>query len=83
MRSLEGRELDGSGVGLRQRITFEEAIPLYRTSPAYATGGEGYNLALATGMLAEIVELSGDPHQTARPGSADKCVFDGSASASK
>lgn len=38
---------------------------LYTTGSAYATGEEGHKGALATGMLADFVELSGDPYQTA------------------
>jgi len=87
---VERRALDGSEVGLSQRITVDEAIRLYTAGSAYATGEEGCKGVLATGMLADFVELSADPYQTDPTQIADlgvlstwvggQCVFDRSAS---
>lgn len=61
---VERRALDGSPVGLTQRITVAEAIALYTTGSAYASGEESLKGRLAPGMLADFVELSEDPFQT-------------------
>lgn len=58
---VERRALDGSPVGLRQRISVAEAIALYTTGSAFASGEERLKGRLAPGMLADFVELSEDP----------------------
>jgi predicted amidohydrolase YtcJ len=88
---VERRSLDGSLVGPSQRITVEEAIALYTTGSAYASGEEHLKGKLAPGMLADFVELSDDPFQTAPAEIADldvkstwvggRRVFDASADA--
>jgi len=54
--------MDGSPVGLRQRITVEEALRLYTEDAAYACGEERSKGTLEPGKLADFVELSDDPH---------------------
>lgn len=61
----ERRALDGAAIGLSQRITVEQAIALYTTGSAYASGEEKVKGRLAPGMLADFVELSDDPYCTA------------------
>lgn len=53
--------LDGTSVGPDQRITMAEAIALYTTGAAFATGEEDIKGTLEPGMLADFVELSADP----------------------
>lgn len=62
---VERRALDGSLVGPSQRITVQEAIALYTTGSAYASGEEHLKGKLAPGMLADFVELSDDPFRVA------------------
>ena len=62
---VERRSLDGTPVGPSQRITVDEAIALYTTGSAYASGEENLKGTLAPGMLADFVELSADPYRTA------------------
>jgi predicted amidohydrolase YtcJ len=59
----ERRALDGSPVGLSQRISVREAFDLYTTGAAYAAGEERIKGTLAPGMLADFVELGGDPFE--------------------
>lgn len=90
---VERRSLDGSLVGPSQRITVEEAVALYTTGSAYASGEEHLKGKLAPGMLADFVELSDDPFQTAPADIADldvkstwvggRRVFDASADAAR
>jgi len=90
---VERRSLDGSLVGPSQRITVEEAIALYTTGSAYASGEEHLKGKLAPGMLADFVELSDDPFQTAPADIADldvkstwvggRRVFDANADATR
>lgn len=56
---------EGEPIGLSQRITVEEAVRLYTTGAAYATGEEGRKGSLAPGMLADWVELDRDPFAVA------------------
>jgi len=56
--------LDGAPVGLSQRISTEEAVGLYTTGSAYASGEEGLKGRLSPGLLADFVELSDDPFTT-------------------
>jgi predicted amidohydrolase YtcJ len=62
---VERRALDGTPVGLRQRISVGEALELYTTGAAFATGEEHLKGRLRPGMLADFVELSGDLLETA------------------
>lgn len=62
---VERLALDGSPVGLSQRISVDEAIALYTTGSAYASGEERLKGRLTPGMLADFVELSEDPFQAA------------------
>jgi predicted amidohydrolase YtcJ len=55
--------LDGTSVGPDQRITMAEAVALYTTGAAYATGDEDIKGTLEPGMLADFVELSADPFE--------------------
>jgi predicted amidohydrolase YtcJ len=85
------RALDGTPIGLSQRISVEEAVALYTTGSAYASGEERDKGRLAPGMLADFVELSGDPFRTAPPDIVDlqvrstwvgaQCVYDASTAA--
>jgi predicted amidohydrolase YtcJ len=59
----ERRALDGTAIGLTQRITVREAFDLYTTGAAYASGEERIKGTLAPGMLADLVELGRDPFQ--------------------
>ena len=59
------RALDGTLIGLSQRIRVEQAIALYTTGSAYASGEEKAKGRLAPGLLADFVELSDDPYRTA------------------
>jgi predicted amidohydrolase YtcJ len=61
---VERRSLDGELIGGSQRISVAEAIALYTTGSAYASGEEHMKGRLAPGMLADFVELSGDPFDT-------------------
>ncbi len=61
---VERRSLDGELIGASQRISVAEAIALYTTGSAYASGEEHLKGRLAPGMLADFVELSGDPFDT-------------------
>jgi predicted amidohydrolase YtcJ len=60
---VQRRALDGTPVGLSQRITVREAVGLYTTGSAFATGEERIKGRLAPGMLADLVELSQDPFE--------------------
>ena len=71
---VERRSLEGSLIGPSQRITVGEAIALYTTGSAYASGEEHLKGKLAPGMLADFVELSNDPFQTAPADIADQDV---------
>lgn len=59
------RALDGTPIGLSQRISVREAVALYTTGSAYASGEEADKGRLAPGFLADFVELSDDPFRTA------------------
>jgi predicted amidohydrolase YtcJ len=59
----ERRALDGTAIGLSQRITVQEAFGLYTTGAAYASGEERIKGTLAPGMLADFVELGRDPFE--------------------
>jgi predicted amidohydrolase YtcJ len=59
----ERRALDGTAIGLSQRITVREAFGLYTSGAAYASGEERTKGTLAPGMLADFVELGRDPFQ--------------------
>ena len=52
---------DGAPLGLSQRITPREALALYTTSAAYASGEDGVKGRLAPGYLADFVVLDDDP----------------------
>lgn len=85
---VDRRALDGSLVGGSQRISVTEAVALYTTGSAYASGEEHLKGMLAPGMLADFVELSADifdtdPSEIAGLGVRSTwvggtCVFDGS-----
>lgn len=62
---VERRALDGTSVGPSQRISVAEAVALYTTGAAYASGEEHLKGRLWPGMLADFVELSADPFETA------------------
>jgi predicted amidohydrolase YtcJ len=61
---VERRALDGSVVGASQRISVEEALRLYTSGAAYATGEEHLKGRLRAGLLADFVELSEDLFET-------------------
>jgi predicted amidohydrolase YtcJ len=52
---------DGTPLGLSQRITVMEALALYTTSAAYASGEAELKGTIAAGRLADFVVLGGDP----------------------
>jgi predicted amidohydrolase YtcJ len=56
----ERRAIDGTPVGLSQRISVREAVHLYTTGSAFATGEERVKGTLSPGLLADFVELSDD-----------------------
>jgi predicted amidohydrolase YtcJ len=56
----ERRAVDGSPVGLSQRISVREAVQLYTTGSAFTTGEERLKGTLSPGLLADFVELSDD-----------------------
>jgi predicted amidohydrolase YtcJ len=82
------RALDGTAIGLTQRIGVEQAVALYTTGSAYASGEERDKGRLSSGLLADFVELSDDPLSAAPEQIADltvrstwvgaRCVYDGS-----
>lgn len=53
----------GEPIGLSQRISIEEAVRLYTTGAAYASGEEDRKGTLTPGMLADWVELDRDPFE--------------------
>jgi predicted amidohydrolase YtcJ len=57
----ERRALDGTAIGLSQRISVREAFGLYTSGAAYAAGEERVKGTLAPGMIADFVELGRDP----------------------
>jgi predicted amidohydrolase YtcJ len=59
----ERRAVDGTPIGLSQRIGVREAFGLYTTGAAYASGEEHLKGTLAPGMLADWVELGADPFE--------------------
>jgi predicted amidohydrolase YtcJ len=61
---VERRALDGTEIGGSQRISVEEALRLYTTGAAYASGEEHRKGTLGVGMLADFVELDRDPFET-------------------
>lgn len=61
---VERRALDGTPIGPSQRISVAEAVSLYTTGAAYASGEEHLKGRLRPGMLADYVELSEDPFAT-------------------
>jgi predicted amidohydrolase YtcJ len=63
----ERRALDGTAIGLSQRITVREAFGLYTSGAAFASGEERVKGTLAPGMLADFVELDRDPFQVPPP----------------
>src|SRR5215212_2014066 len=58
------RGWDGAEVGPSQRITPLEALELYTTAGAYASGEQDRKGRLATGFLADFVVLGADPTAT-------------------
>ena len=52
---------DGASIGPSQRITPLEALALYTTGGAYASGEQAYKGRLAPGFLADFVVLGADP----------------------
>lgn len=52
---------DGTPLGLSQRITPREALALYTTNAAYASGEADVKGTLAPGFLADFVVLDDDP----------------------
>jgi predicted amidohydrolase YtcJ len=61
----------GAAFGLSQRISVEEALGLYTTGAAYASGEEGTKGRLAVGYLADFAVLGADPLTTERDGLVD------------
>lgn len=62
LRSCVTRETaDGTVLGPDQRISQEEAIALYTTGAAYASGEEHRKGRLVEGMLADFIVLDRDP----------------------
>lgn len=61
---VERRALDGTPIGSSQRISVAEAVALYTTGAAYASGEEHLKGRLRPGMLADFVEFSADPFDT-------------------
>ena len=55
------RGYDGAEIGLSQRITPLEALALYTTGGAFASGEEDRKGRLAPGYLADFVALGADP----------------------
>ena len=55
--------MDGSPVGLSQRIAIEDALRLYTEHAAFACGEERRKGTLEEGKVADFVELSLDPHE--------------------
>jgi predicted amidohydrolase YtcJ len=55
------RGYDGVEIGASQRITSLEALALYTTGGAYASGEQAIKGRLAPGYLADFVVLGGDP----------------------
>lgn len=55
------RDRNGEPFGASQRITAREALALYTTNAAYATGQEDIKGRLAPGQLADFAVLDGDP----------------------
>jgi len=65
MRSCVTRRAeDGTELGGNQRISTAEALALYTTGSAYASGEEERKGRLAPGMLADFVVLDRDPLNT-------------------
>ncbi|GAA3567520.1 amidohydrolase [Amycolatopsis ultiminotia] len=58
------RAPDGALFGASQRITVQEALALYTTGSAYASGEETTKGRLAPGYLADFTVLAGDPFAT-------------------
>jgi predicted amidohydrolase YtcJ len=58
------RGWDGAEIGLSQRITPLEALELYTTAGAYASGEQDRKGRLAPGYLADFVVLGADPLTT-------------------
>jgi len=54
---------DGVDVGSRQRISVEEALHVYTTGSAEATGETGVKGTLTPGLLADFVVLREDPRR--------------------
>ena len=54
---------DGASIGARQRIGVEEALRVYTTGSAHATGEADTKGTLLPGMLADFVVLSDDPRK--------------------
>ena len=71
---VERRALDGTPIGLSQRIPVEQAMHLYTTGAAYASGEEDHKGTLGGGMLADFVELDQDPFETPGPEMAQIAV---------
>lgn len=64
---VERRALDGTPIGLSQRVSVEQALHLYTTGAAYASGEEDRKGTLGVGMLADFVELDRDLFETPGP----------------
>lgn len=69
LRAIEScvtrQSADGVVLGAGQRISADEALALYTTGSAYATGEERVKGRLAPGYLADFVALGADPLRTA------------------
>jgi predicted amidohydrolase YtcJ len=66
LASCVGRQAaDGTLIGPDQQITMAEALALYTTGSAYASGEEHLKGTLQPGMLADFVELDADPFAVA------------------
>jgi predicted amidohydrolase YtcJ len=64
---VERRAVDGTPIGLSQRISVREAVDLYTVGAAHASGEERIKGTLAPGMLADFVELGRDPFEVPPP----------------
>ena len=68
------RAVDGTAIGLSQRIGVDEAFGLYTRGAAYASGEESVKGTLRPGLLADFVELERDPFDTPPDEIADIAV---------
>lgn len=54
---------DGKGYGIKQRVSVEEAIKVWKLDGAYATFEENIKASIAPGKLADFVVLRKDPRK--------------------